>query len=110
MAESKQDEDSKDTSNSKKGHLCSPNWTQGQVLTAVSLSFLEFTSQVSFSIIAPFFPVEAGKKGLTATEIGFIFGIFKLVTFVTSPIYGLFVSIPVRTWIFEIYVSHFKLG
>ena len=67
-------------------------WTKEQLLTAISLSLINFTTQVSFAVIAPFFSVEAGKKGATSTEIGLIFGAFQLVIFITSPFYGRFVS------------------
>ncbi len=40
------------------------------------------------SLQAPFFPQEAEKKGSTATEYGLVFGIFELVVFIVSPIYG----------------------
>jgi len=53
---------------------------------------MNFSTQVSFAVIAPFFPVEAAKKGASSTEIGLVFGIFQLVIFVTSPVYGKYVS------------------
>jgi MFS family permease len=40
------------------------------------------------SILAPFFPTEAEKKGTTASEYGLIFGVYSLVGFILSPIYG----------------------
>jgi MFS family permease len=40
------------------------------------------------SLQAPFFPAEAEKKGATASEYGLIFGVFELVGFILSPIYG----------------------
>ena len=73
----------------------SSKWTKSQILTAISLSLINFTTQISFAVIAPFFSVEAERKGATSTEIGFIFGAFQLVIFITSPIYGRYVSLSV---------------
>ena len=69
-------------------------WTRDQKLTAVAMALMNFSTQVSFAVIAPFYPVEAAKKGATSTEIGLIFGIFQLIIFITSPIYGQSVSNP----------------
>lgn len=41
---------------------------------------------------APFFPQEAEKKGANATEYGLVFGIFELVVFFISPIYGQYLN------------------
>ena len=41
---------------------------------------------------APFFPQEAEKKGANATEYGLVFGIFELVVFLISPVYGQFLN------------------
>lgn len=41
---------------------------------------------------APFFPQEAEKKGANATEYGLVFGIFELVVFVISPVYGQYLN------------------
>ncbi len=37
---------------------------------------------------APFYPAEAERKGLSASEYGFVFGIYELTVFVVSPIIG----------------------
>ena len=68
------------------------SWTRDQKLTAVAMALMNFSTQVSFAVIAPFYPVEAAKKGATSTEIGLIFGIFQLVIFITAPLYGKYVS------------------
>lgn len=39
-----------------------------------------------------FFLFQAERKGATATEYGLVFGIFELVVFIISPIYGQHVS------------------
>lgn len=41
-----------------------------------------------FSIFAPFFPTEAQKKGMSAPLVGVLFGIYELVVFLLSPIWG----------------------
>ncbi|KAF6035613.1 SLC18B1 [Bugula neritina] len=43
---------------------------------------------VASGIIAPFYPSEAAKKGANSTVVGLVFGVYQLVIFVTSPIYG----------------------
>ncbi|XP_071853817.1 MFS-type transporter SLC18B1-like [Apostichopus japonicus] len=48
---------------------------------------------MSFSIMAPFFPVEAEKKGVSATQVGFIFALFNLVNFATSPLFGKYLPV-----------------
>lgn len=47
-----------------------------------------FVGSMCFSLQGPIFPEEAAKKGLHATQYGFVFGVFQLVVFITSPIYG----------------------
>lgn len=34
------------------------------------------------------FPLQAERKGCTATEYGLVFGIFELIVFIVSPLYG----------------------
>ncbi|XP_035704863.1 MFS-type transporter SLC18B1 isoform X2 [Folsomia candida] len=40
------------------------------------------------SLQAPFYPAEAERKGASATEYGLVFGIFQLIVFIASPIFG----------------------
>ncbi|RCN47129.1 transporter, major facilitator family protein [Ancylostoma caninum] len=54
----------------------------------VMLSSANLWSIVAFSCIAPFYPMEAKKKGLSDFEIGLTFGIFELMIFLASPIAG----------------------
>ncbi|XP_029342889.1 MFS-type transporter SLC18B1 isoform X1 [Acyrthosiphon pisum] len=49
---------------------------------------VHFCSAICISLQAPFYPEEAEKKGCTATEYGFVFGSFELVTFISSPVFG----------------------
>jgi len=40
-----------------------------------------------------FYPLQADKKGASQTVVGMIFGTFELVIFISSPIFGNYVSI-----------------
>ncbi|XP_063959543.1 MFS-type transporter SLC18B1-like isoform X2 [Lytechinus pictus] len=64
--------------------------TKTQVLAFFSLAISIFLDQVSFSVLAPFFPREAKDKGVSGLQIGFIFGAFALVNVIFSPIFGKF--------------------
>ncbi|XP_041465048.1 MFS-type transporter SLC18B1-like [Lytechinus variegatus] len=68
----------------------SPKLTKTQVLAFFSLAISIFLDQVSFSVLAPFFPREAKDKGVSGLQIGFIFGAFALVNVIFSPIFGKF--------------------
>ncbi|CAG7829177.1 unnamed protein product, partial [Allacma fusca] len=63
-------------------------FSRRQVLTLLVFSLADFFSAIIISLQAPFFPQEAEQKGATATEFGLVFGVFELVVFITSPIYG----------------------
>ncbi|KAL0281503.1 UNVERIFIED_CONTAM: hypothetical protein PYX00_002475 [Menopon gallinae] len=65
-----------------------PNFTKRQWLTLIVFSIADFCNAICVSLQAPFYPKEAEKKGATATEYGLVFGIFELVVFIVSPIYG----------------------
>ncbi|GFR65866.1 MFS-type transporter-like protein [Elysia marginata] len=54
----------------------------------VLLALANLYSGCGFSLLAPFFPQEAAKKGASGTAIGLIFSSFELVIFIFSPIYG----------------------
>ncbi|XP_001627861.2 MFS-type transporter SLC18B1 isoform X2 [Nematostella vectensis] len=58
-------------------------------LILVSLCFVYFSSCASFSILSPFFPNEAAIKGADSASIGIIFGVYSLVTFLMSPLMGI---------------------
>ncbi|XP_044867072.1 MFS-type transporter SLC18B1-like isoform X6 [Mauremys mutica] len=49
---------------------------------------LNFSSMICYSILGPFFPREAEKKGASDTVVGLIFGCFALSNFLTSLIVG----------------------
>lgn len=64
------------------------DFTKHQWLTLIIMGTADFFNAICVSLQAPFFPQEAEKKGSTATEYGLVFGIFELVVFLVSPIYG----------------------
>ena len=68
------------------------NMTRPQFRTIMLLSTYYIISSSYYSLLAPFFPAEAQKKGLTETQIGIIFGLFELVLLILSPIFGKYVS------------------
>ena len=59
-----------------------------KIVQNVLLLFAIFTVLNGYSLISPFFPQEARKKGMTDTEIGVIFAFFPAIVVVTAPIYG----------------------
>ncbi|KRT86297.1 membrane transporter [Oryctes borbonicus] len=63
-------------------------FTRRQWLTLVVIGIADFCNAVCVSLQAPFYPQEAERKGATATEYGLVFGIFELVVFIVSPLYG----------------------
>ncbi|XP_043273086.1 MFS-type transporter SLC18B1-like [Venturia canescens] len=63
-------------------------FTRRQWLTLIVISIADFANAVCVSLQAPFYPQEAEKKGASPSEYGLVFGIFELVVFIISPIYG----------------------
>uniref|UniRef100_A0A1B6CRM2 Major facilitator superfamily (MFS) profile domain-containing protein n=1 Tax=Clastoptera arizonana TaxID=38151 RepID=A0A1B6CRM2_9HEMI len=67
-------------------------FSKRQILTLVVFSIADFCNAICVSLQAPFYPHEAEKKGATAAEYGLVFGVFELVVFVISPIYGQYLN------------------
>ncbi|XP_055609411.1 MFS-type transporter SLC18B1-like isoform X2 [Uranotaenia lowii] len=67
-------------------------FTRRQWLTLMIMGLADFCNAVCVSLQAPFFPAEAESKGATATEYGLVFGIFELIVFIISPIYGQYLN------------------
>ncbi|KAJ8956809.1 hypothetical protein NQ318_014223 [Aromia moschata] len=63
-------------------------FTKRQWLTLIVIGIADFCNAICVSLQAPFYPQEAESKGCSATEYGLVFGIFELVVFLISPIYG----------------------
>uniref|UniRef100_A0A8C1SKU0 Solute carrier family 18 member B1 n=1 Tax=Cyprinus carpio TaxID=7962 RepID=A0A8C1SKU0_CYPCA len=62
-----------------------------QILTLVAMASINFSSMICYSILGPFFPNEAKKKGVSQAMIGLIFGIYALCTLVGSLILGKYI-------------------
>ncbi|KAI4485992.1 hypothetical protein M0804_006481 [Polistes exclamans] len=63
-------------------------FTKRQWLTLIVISIADFANAICVSLQAPFYPQEAEKKGASPTEYGLVFGVFELVVFIISPVYG----------------------
>nr|KAI8737036.1 MFS-type transporter SLC18B1-like isoform X1 [Biomphalaria glabrata] len=66
--------------------------TRRNKLVIVLLSMANFFTGCGYSLLAPFFPQEAEYKGVSTTVTGLIFSLFQLVIFISSPIYGNFLT------------------
>ncbi|XP_055028124.2 MFS-type transporter SLC18B1 isoform X1 [Misgurnus anguillicaudatus] len=65
--------------------------TRQQILTLIAMASINFSSMICYSILGPFFPNEAKKKGVSQAMIGFIFGIYALCTLVGSLVLGKYI-------------------
>ncbi|NXG01077.1 S18B1 protein, partial [Sakesphorus luctuosus] len=66
----------------------STRFTREQLYTMASAASINFTSMICYSILGPFFPSEAERKGASNTIVGLIFGCFALFNFLSSLILG----------------------
>ncbi|XP_026702041.1 MFS-type transporter SLC18B1 isoform X2 [Athene cunicularia] len=62
--------------------------TRDQLFTVIATASINFSSMICYSILGPFFPSEAEKKGASNTVVGLIFGCFALINFLSSLILG----------------------
>ncbi|XP_070698605.1 MFS-type transporter SLC18B1 [Pempheris klunzingeri] len=65
--------------------------TRRQILTLISMASVNFSSMICFSILGPFFPHEAVKKGANQTVIGLIFGCYAICNLIGSLILGKYI-------------------
>uniref|UniRef100_W5JYT7 Solute carrier family 18 member B1 n=1 Tax=Astyanax mexicanus TaxID=7994 RepID=W5JYT7_ASTMX len=65
--------------------------TRKQILTLIAMASINFSSMICYSILGPFFPLEAEKKGVSQTVIGMIFGCYAFCTLVGSLILGKYI-------------------
>jgi hypothetical protein len=65
--------------------------TRKQFTVVSLLSIFYLLSNAYYSLLAPFFPSESLKKGISQTQVGMIFGVYELVVLVLSPIFGKYV-------------------
>ncbi|NXG41919.1 S18B1 protein, partial [Psilopogon haemacephalus] len=68
--------------------VASRRLTKEQLYTMAATASINFSSMICYSILGPFFPTEAEKKGANNTLVGMIFGCFALVNFLSSLILG----------------------
>ena len=79
-----------DTSEPKEKDYPSKARQCGMLFTVLCLQFLSLCADTS---IFPFFPAIAKEKGLTTTQMGFVFSCYELSRCIFSPIFGSLVSI-----------------
>ncbi|XP_030644548.1 MFS-type transporter SLC18B1 [Chanos chanos] len=63
-----------------------------QIVTILAMSCTYVSSGLCYSVLGPFFPKEAEKKGVSQTVIGLIFGSFAFFTLVGSVILGKYIA------------------
>lgn len=62
-----------------------------QALTLISMASVNFSSMICYSILGPFFPAEAEKKGASQTVIGLIFGCYAVCNLIGSLVLGRYI-------------------
>ncbi|XP_064482543.1 MFS-type transporter SLC18B1-like [Ornithodoros turicata] len=70
---------------------CIP-WTKRRVTILAIVCSINVLLGSRYSILAPFFPHEAARRGNTATQYGFVFGIYAVTSFLTAPLFGKLLS------------------
>ncbi|CAK6966005.1 MFS-type transporter SLC18B1 [Scomber scombrus] len=65
--------------------------TRQQTLTLISMASVNFSSMICYSILGPFFPNEAEKKGASQTVIGLIFGCYAVCNLIGSLVFGKYI-------------------
>lgn len=65
--------------------------TRRQTLTLISMASVNFSSMICYSILGPFFPAEAVKKGASQTVIGLIFGCYAVCNLIGSLVLGRYI-------------------
>ncbi|KAL0281504.1 UNVERIFIED_CONTAM: hypothetical protein PYX00_002476 [Menopon gallinae] len=68
-------------------------FTRQQLFTLSAIGSVHFALSICVSLQAPFYPKEAERKNASSTEYGFVFGIYELVSFVSSPILGHYIDV-----------------
>ncbi|XP_061750144.1 MFS-type transporter SLC18B1 [Nerophis ophidion] len=65
--------------------------TRQQTLTLISMASVNFSSMICYSILGPFFPIEAEKKGASQTVVGIIFGCYAVSNLIGSLVLGRYI-------------------
>ncbi|XP_071440009.1 MFS-type transporter SLC18B1-like [Hetaerina americana] len=68
-------------------------FTRQEWLTLYVLGSVNLASTICISVQAPFYPAEAEKKGASSTIYGLVFGVFEIVSFLSSPIFGKYINV-----------------
>ncbi|XP_078683213.1 MFS-type transporter SLC18B1-like [Branchiostoma floridae x Branchiostoma belcheri] len=63
-----------------------------QLLSFVCIALLNFCGFCYYSVIAPFFPDEALKRGASQTLVGLIFGCFAIINFLGGLVFGKYIT------------------
>jgi MFS family permease len=74
------------TSNASSINFCS--MSHEKKLTVINFCTTNFFVGCFYSLLGPFFPTEAAKKGVSTTFVGLIFAAFELTIVIASPIFG----------------------
>ncbi|XP_068436789.1 MFS-type transporter SLC18B1 isoform X2 [Clinocottus analis] len=68
-----------------------PRMSRQQILTVISMASVNFSAMICYSILGPFFPNEALKKGASQTVIGLIFGCYAVCNLIGSLVMGKYI-------------------
>lgn len=90
MSENENSADSDDVNDNGDGEEKKMAITRSEILTFICLVVATLISWLAFSIMAPYFPNEAHRRGMGDTEVGIIFSLQALTVFITSPLVGKF--------------------
>ena len=63
--------------------------TPAQWRKLMILAFGSLVNNITYSLLAPFFPTVARERGVAEWHVGLIFGMFALSAFVTAPYAGI---------------------
>ncbi|XP_026867021.2 MFS-type transporter SLC18B1 isoform X2 [Electrophorus electricus] len=65
--------------------------TRQQILTLIAMASINVSSMICYSILGPFFPQEAAKRGVDQAVIGLIFGCYAMCSLIGSLILGKYI-------------------
>ena len=85
------------------------NITRKQFSVISLLSIFYLLSNAYYSLMAPFLPSEALKKGISQTQVGMIFGVYELVVLVLSPIFGKYVILAFLKLIYMNFLNKYTI-
>ncbi|KAK7597853.1 hypothetical protein V9T40_010078 [Parthenolecanium corni] len=66
----------------------SRKFTKHEAMAIFYLGLIDFIGFCSMSVMAPFFPKEAERKGMDVSHAGYVFSFYALVMFLTAPVFG----------------------